>query len=671
MVDLDDEKHTHTSKHTTPHVGDPNEGSGDEFGTGNLFDQPNTEYLQAQSSDESSTDEEYEELPSTKEQEHSGHRPSLDEETHQDLGHLLDESLGRRDANVQEFQTTNPSDKPNAQYLQSLNDSQADDQHKDLQPSLDTEKHYDLGHLLHRDTTRTAIDEEDDDDDDDDEFEAGDFSDQPNFKYLKAQRRQSLDDDEAFVVDDRLDVEKHFDMGHLLDESGRRSIGDFEEFGTSKLTDKPNLNYLRCSTEDLEVFVAQVQDRDETKRTSLDVEKHQDLGHLLDESGRRDDFVEEFGTSKMSDKPNAQYLRDQDSEDELNFDRLADSSPQKDDRLDDERHYSLGEIIMGMDAEDEDEFQGASIEDKPNSKFLQNSDDGLDLQDPEPQTLENNLDDEEHYGLGEITLHSEDAIEFKGASMKDKPNRNYLKAQESDDDELDLLPSKPPSSSENVNNLDRDKHYSLGELMRNDIQDVSEFQGASMVDTPNKVYLRTLDSDDEFADDEFADDIIASDRFNLDTDRHEDIGDFFRSIDEITQDDFEAPGHSEMPNKEFLRAQDSQEDLVFKDLPKRAILDDEEHDPASLDSAAKDANGDDTDGFEAASFQDKPVDIYLRAQDSQDDMYFQYYETDLQVNDHKSDEQFPQKQKDSQVEEEEEEEEADTQKISCSSEDEG
>lgn len=313
------------------------------------------------------------------------------------------------------------------------------------------------------------------------EFKSARPDDKPDQKYLSMQDScEEVFVESTYLVKPLLDEEEHGTgskkWGPHDEARGEVLDNDPDEFAESKDQDLPEESYLRKqdSSDDLYFEVetlehysvldeerhsppmhdATCRPRDDVKRTSSENEfNKQDstmVAHSRPKSPVSADDEDEFHVSGDQAPPNVDYMRRQDSTDELYFDYS--DTVNKNPILDDEDHVAQLSAI-GQ---------------------------------PEP--------------LDDLFQNGNEAEEFQVADNNDQPDEGFLRMQASAD-HLSMSFTNGHHTGAAANTLDEDRHVSIGmDLLVRSLSGeslVEEFQETNEADKPDKRYLAKQDSQDE------------------------------------------------------------------------------------------------------------------------------------------------------------------------------
>jgi hypothetical protein len=384
----------------------------------------------------------------------------------------------------------------------------------------------------------------------------------------------------------------------------RESTADIQSPNPDDVADKAH-HGMKASTDDL------VYDRSQTRKNPslLDEEGHAGssnvgVGEEYDEESK--EGISEFKSAHPDDEPDKKYLRRQDSKDESFFDNKPIVKP----LLDEEEHGVASEKFEPqgdvdneqpefragrLQSNDQDEFAESKEHDLPKESYLRMQDSSDDLY-FETETLGNHpiLDEETHSS--------------RRFDEKSSPN---------DEHDYTTVANRPIESAETAHDDD-------------------EFQLPDDQATFNSAYMRRQDSADELY---FAFSSALHKQAILDDENHcahlsalvepESSDDLIHKDNEA--EEFQAADRSDQPDEEYLRMQGSTDELSMLMVNGHhtaaiSTLDEDRHTSIGMDHLVRSISRENlVEDFEEPYETDKPDKRYLSKQDSQHELYYEYY----------------------------------------------
>lgn len=614
----------------------------------------------------------------------------LDKEKHEDMAALMrverngmtEDADDDDDNDDDEFGDADETDQAVSQYLQKSRLSIYDttpskiqvtpSQLQALMPAgLDNEKHEEITDLIDDSVHLGHSDDCDHGDDDDDEFGDANDTDQAVQHYLHNSQASISDRDSVSQspiklfhvtpsqlqarIPAGLDNEKHEEISALMDTTPAKvrdddDDDDDDEFGDAEETDQAVSLYLqksrdsmhsggssdsvRMSRPRLQVTPSQLQ---ALMPAGLDNEKHEEIGALIDSRHELDSDDDEFGDAADDDVPSSQYLKSTRASflegAERRIVRVTPSQLQAKlpSGLDTADHQEIGDLVAvntretgnknsvdDDDDNDDDEFGYPTELDTDVGQYMKQKRESMQKADRFPPArvtpsqlqafLPSGLDGGKHEDIGPLvrSMHDtgdeqDDNDEFGDAEEGDAPVESFLRASShSFGGVLSSCGSSIPGSTHHTKNDDffESNHKSGG-------------TGTDEVEYEN---LRDEDYNDVYQ--------------NLDTEKHDDLGDLMKSTHRSTSSDeedceFEIAGENDRPVRKFLLAQNSvhEDDDLLDDKnnydSRSTGLDNESHN--DLGGFLGNAISLDEDEFVSSAMEDRPNQIFLDSQVSVED----------------------------------------------------
>ncbi|KAG7339083.1 lanthionine synthetase C-like protein [Nitzschia inconspicua] len=281
--------------------------------------------------------------------------------------------------------------------------------------------------------------------------------------------------------------------------------------------------------------------------------------------------------------------------------------------LDEEDHHKapLSRGSTNLEDNDEAEFPLPQPEDVPNERYLRMQlsldDDNLyESEDGRRQHSNPPLLDEEDHRMAkkkhEWTAHDDNFDEFQESTGQEAPDQRFLRLQDSDDEGNMEQFYAHDGSALNPNALDDEGHVISSGKQKNgfirghEAAGISDFANADKDEKPDQRFLQMQDPDIE-------------------------------DLEDVSE--FQGPEIDDMPDETFLQRQDSYEAMYYTNngaSQNKGLLDEEDllrNNRRIIASAREEAETDEEE-FVESGHDDMPVEDYLRSQDSADEMFFRY-----------------------------------------------
>jgi hypothetical protein len=243
------------------------------------------------------------------------------------------------------------------------------------------------------------------------------------------------------------------------------------------------------------------------------------------------------------------------------------------------------------------------------------------------------LDEEAHQITFDQMLYGDDANEFEDPQNNDIPDERFLRLQDTDDEDNAAPFYSQDGGALNPSMLDDEGHVISTPKLKNgtvdghDAAGVPDFASARNDEKPDINFLQLQDP--AYKGDSYyrQDKRIQVNPPLLDEEDHPTsrVRPMTTELEELTE--FHAPAHDDLPNEEFLRMQESNDDMKYEMIAAnkgKALLDEEALLRNNKRAIAKSWDETDVDEFVESNCYDEPIKDYLRKQDSADEMFFQY-----------------------------------------------